>query len=156
MCESKFCQQALATSSTTSPVQIKVTELESYSRPMCNKLCASSHDALDRRRGNPQAPSSTSFVDHSIDLPWWNFLSPEFGAKFQREVPWFLEIPEFPYNKHTRIGQMKLHAKKTRLYPLFRCYTSLWRTDRLTDGRTDRYTTTAYRISIASRGKMTS
>jgi len=25
------------------------------------------------------------------------FLSPEFGEKFQREVPLFLKIPEFPY-----------------------------------------------------------
>ena len=136
MCESKFCQQALATSSTTSPVQIKVTELESYSRPTCNKLCASSHDALDRRRGNPQAPSSTSFVDHSIDLPWWNFPSPEFGAKFQREVPWFLEIPEFPFNKHTRIGQMKLPCKKN---PALSVVSMLYQlvADRQTDGRKD-------------------
>ena len=29
---------------------------------------------------------------------WRNFLSPEFGAKFQREVPLFLKVPKFPYN----------------------------------------------------------
>jgi len=29
---------------------------------------------------------------------WRNFLCPEFGAKFQREVPLFLKLPEFLYN----------------------------------------------------------
>jgi len=29
---------------------------------------------------------------------WRNFLSPEFRTKFQREVPLFLEIIEFPFN----------------------------------------------------------
>jgi len=28
---------------------------------------------------------------------WRSFLSLEFGAKFQSEVPLFLNIPEFPY-----------------------------------------------------------
>ena len=32
-------------------------------------------------------------------MPLRNFLSPEFGTKFQREVPSFLELPEFPYNR---------------------------------------------------------
>jgi len=31
-------------------------------------------------------------------MPWRNFLSPEFRTKFQREVPLFLEITEFPFN----------------------------------------------------------
>jgi len=43
---------------------------------------ASSPDALDRRRYNPGAKFSKSRV--------W--------AKFQRQVPLFLEIPEYPYN----------------------------------------------------------
>ena len=29
---------------------------------------------------------------------WRNFLSLEFGTKFQTEAPLFLEIPEFPFN----------------------------------------------------------
>ena len=37
----------------------------------------------------------SNFVDNAIDLPWRN-LSPEFGTKFQREVPLFLDVPEFP------------------------------------------------------------
>jgi len=32
------------------------------------------------------------------DMLKLNFLSPEFGTKFQTEVPLFLEIPEFPFN----------------------------------------------------------
>jgi len=73
-------------------------QLEDYSQPACNKFCASNHDTLDRRRCNQQAVPSTRFFDHTIDLQ--NFLSPEFGAKFQREVglPLLLEVPEFPYN----------------------------------------------------------
>ena len=66
-------------------LQIEVMESEGCSRPTCNKLCASSHGALDRRRCNPQARPSTSFVDHTIDLPWRNFLRPEFEAKFDRD-----------------------------------------------------------------------
>jgi len=31
-------------------------------------------------------------------MPWQNYLSPEFGAKFQRDVPLFLKVPEFPQN----------------------------------------------------------
>ena len=73
------------TTCTTNPEQIEVMESEGCSRPTCNKLCASSHGALDRRRCNPQERPSTSFVDHTIDLPWRNFLRPEFGAKFYRD-----------------------------------------------------------------------
>jgi len=37
----------------------------------------------------------TAEVSHSpmVHMLRWNFLSPEFGTKFQREVPLFLEIP---------------------------------------------------------------
>ena len=34
----------------------------------------------------------------TIDIPKQNILSPEFGTKFHREVPLFLEIPEFSFN----------------------------------------------------------
>jgi len=30
-------------------------------------------------------------------MPWQNFVSPEFRKKFQKEVPLFLEIAEFPF-----------------------------------------------------------
>jgi len=32
------------------------------------------------------------------DMPWRNFLSPEFRTKYRREVSLFLEITEFPFN----------------------------------------------------------
>jgi len=83
----------VGTNCTTNPEQIEIVELEGHSPLMYNELCASSHDAFDRSIGDVvQARPSTSFVDNAIDLPWRNFLSPEFAAKFQREVP------EFPFN----------------------------------------------------------
>jgi len=96
-----FCQllhNSVGTGCTRNPEQIEVMKLQGYSRPTCNNFCASSHDALDRRRCNPPAPPSTSCVDHtidSIDLSWRNFVKSRVWAKFQRKVP---EIPEFPYN----------------------------------------------------------
>jgi len=72
MCQSKFYQllhNSVGTTCTTSTEQSEVMELEGYSRPTCNKPRASSHDALDRRTCDPQARPSTSFVDHTIDLP---------------------------------------------------------------------------------------
>jgi len=62
-------------------------------------------------RCSPQARPSTSFVDNIIDLPWRNFLGPEFGIKLQREVPLLLEIPEFPYNTVYRICGINFYAK---------------------------------------------
>ena len=58
------------------------------SRPTCNKLCTCSEarGALDRRRRNPHARPSTSFVDSATDLPWRNFQSLGFGTEFQREA----------------------------------------------------------------------
>ena len=73
---------SVGTSCTTNPEKkIEALELEGYcySRLRCKTLCI---QPLDRRRCNPQARPSTSFVAHTIDLPWRNFLSPQFGAKF--------------------------------------------------------------------------
>ena len=42
-----------------------------------------------------RAKSTTRWT---IDLSWRNFLSPGFGAKFERKVPLFLEIPVLPFN----------------------------------------------------------
>jgi len=83
---------------TRNPEQIEVMELEGYSRPTRDKLCAPSYGALDRRGCSLQAPPSTIFVDDTIDLPWRNFLSPEFWAKFQSEEPLSLAVAKFPYN----------------------------------------------------------
>jgi len=61
----------------------KYMELQHYSRPKCNKLCASRHDASTVAG---VVNKLDEFVDNTIDLRWWNFLSPEFGTKFQMEV----------------------------------------------------------------------
>ena len=46
-------------------------------------------------------------------MPWRNFQSPEFRTKFQREVPLFLEITEFPFNT-VNAGRVKeTHMPKT-------------------------------------------
>ena len=47
---------------------------------------------------NPEQIEITELGGYTIDLPWRNFLSPEFGTKFQRKVPFVLAVPEFPYN----------------------------------------------------------
>jgi len=45
-----------------------------------------------------QVWSTRSTVDELlIDLAWRNFPSPEYGTKFEMEVPLFLEIREFLY-----------------------------------------------------------
>ena len=46
----------------------------------------------------------------TIDMLWRNFLSPEFGAKFQREVPLFLKVPEFHYKGVARPGRSPARA----------------------------------------------
>jgi len=53
-------------------------------------------DLVDRRRSSLSRSERPHFS--TIDMPWRNFLSPEFTTKFQREVPLFLEITEFPFN----------------------------------------------------------
>ena len=64
------------------------------------KNCEFSHDVLDHRRCNPQVQPSMSFDDHTntpSTCRGKNFLSPEFGAKFKREVALFLKVLEFSY-----------------------------------------------------------
>jgi len=119
-------------------------ELEGCNQPTCNKLCASSHDALDRR--SLQAWPSTSFDDSAIDLPLRNVLRLEFGAKFQREVPLFLEITEFPEN---RIVQRKPPCQKTSYVRLVVSIQYRHVTDRQTNTRRH---DSIYRASIASCG----
>ena len=96
------------------------------------------------RQCRQQAPSSTSYVDNAIDLPWRNFQSPESGIKFQREVPLFLEIPKFPHNT--------VWDRWKEAYVL---KTNSIRFDTTTDGRTDGQThdDSKNRASMAPRGK---
>ena len=60
--------------------QIKLTELEHYGRRMCKRMCVEPR-RVDRRKCGQQARPSMSFVCNTIDLPWRNFLSPEFGLQ---------------------------------------------------------------------------
>ena len=69
----------------------------------------------------------------TTDLPWRNFLSPEFGAKFQTEVPLFLGYPNFLKTRF-KIGQRELPCQNLVLsLQSFRYNTGLLRTDRRTD-----------------------
>jgi len=126
---SKSCQllhNSVGTSCATNPEQLEVTELEGYSRPTCKKtLC------IQPRRARP----STSFVDHSIDLPWRNFWSPKFGTKFQTEGMLFLKVyPNFLITQWFRIGERELPCQN-QLYP-----SSQFSTIPACDGQTDRQT----------------
>ena len=60
-------------------------ELEGYSQLTCNKQ----PQHVGRHRCDLPAWLSMSFVDNIIDLLRQNFISAEFGTKFQREAPLF-------------------------------------------------------------------
>ena len=60
-----------------------------------------------------------SFVDNAIDLPWRNFLRPEFGAKFQRNLgstPIFWDTVNF-LNAQSGLGGRKPPCQK-QTYPV--------------------------------------
>ena len=92
---------------------------------LTNVQWTSSHDVLDRRRCNPQALPSTSFTDHTTDLPWQ-----ELGTKFQREVPLFFEIAEFPYNTVQDRSNEASTPKTSTIYLVVWYNTDLWQRDR--------------------------
>jgi len=77
---------------------------------------------LDQRRSNLSLSehrrlSEANLIARStIDMPWRNFLSPEFRKKFQRDVPLFLQIPNF-LETQCRTGRKKPPRKKTQLDP---------------------------------------
>ena len=96
------CCTTVRTSCTINPLQIDVVESEHCGRRTCARdECITSTVQPrrgDRRKFRQQARPSKSFVDNAINLPWRNFLSPEFEAKFHSKVPLSLEIPTFPQN----------------------------------------------------------
>jgi len=62
----------------------------------------------------PQRPSvGELYIQHiaTTDLPWRNFVSPEFVTKSQREVPIFLELLNFLITQ-CRIGGKKPPCQK--------------------------------------------
>ena len=81
-------------------------------------------------------------------MPWRNFLSPDFRTKFQREVPLFLEITEFPLN--TMYGGWK-EAQMSKTSSIRSSVSIEHRL--VTDGRTQAHG--QYRGCIASRGRNT-
>jgi len=73
---------------TTNPQQIEVIELP----VKVDRLVVNSHDSSIavqrcRQQTRPSTTTTMNFVDNAMDLTWRNFLSPEFGTEFQREVP---------------------------------------------------------------------
>jgi len=65
---------SVGTISTTKPEQIETMESDDYSRRTCNIYYVRSvTTGRVVARCDPQAGTSTSFVDRTIDLPWRNF-----------------------------------------------------------------------------------
>ena len=60
--------------------------------PTVAQRCRYNSSQWTRRRCNPQARPSTSFVDYTIDLRWRNYLSSELGTNFQRVIRLFFEV----------------------------------------------------------------
>ena len=87
--------------------------------PLVNKL--------DRRRRRRVLLTTRSTCRDKI------LLSPEFGTKSQREVPWLLVISKFSYNTvwdRWKIGGRKHPCQNpARFVQSFRYNTGLWRTD---------------------------
>jgi len=113
-----------------------------------------SFNKLDRRRRRRDLLTTRSTCHGEIF-----FLSPVFGTKLRREVPLFLEIPEFSYNTLYRISGKKLPRQNpARLVASSRFDTVRLMKDRQTDGRTDGRTQddSKYCASIASPGKKAS
>jgi len=61
----------------------------------------------------------------AIDMLKQNFLSPEFGTKFQTEVLLFLEMPEFPLNTVQERWKEAPKQKPARFIQPFRQNTDL-------------------------------
>jgi len=87
----------------------------------------------------------------TIDIPKQNFLSPEFGTKFQRKVPLFLVMPEFLFSTVRWVkgsSRGKTSSIRSAASMELRLVTET-QTDRRTQGHS--YST---RASIASRGEI--
>ena len=83
-------------------------------------------------------------------MPKQNFLSPEFGTKFQREVHLFLDLSEFPFNT-VWDGWKEAPIAKTSSILLSVSTQLRLVTD--TDGQTDRHIAMAVPVLAVSRGK---
>ena len=110
------------TSCTTNPKQIAVMKSELIDCPLTFRHYSKQPRLVDCSIGvqAPPLTTTTSFVDNAIDLPRRNFPCPEFGAKFQREVPLFLEVPEFPTRQRRICFRKLLYPKRARFVQPFR------------------------------------
>jgi len=129
----KSCQllhNSVGTSRTTNPQRIEVTELEHYVRPTWYKLCASSHDALDRRRVLLITPSTCRAEFFYVQ---------SLGKSSRRKYSYFWTYPNF-LTTQFRIGRRKLQRQNAAL-------SGLWRTDRQT------HDDSICRASLTWRGK---
>jgi len=126
------------TSCTTNAEQIAIMKLKGYSSPTCGKQPR----LVDCRIGVVNKLDRRRVVDDAIDLPWRKFLSPKFGTKFQKEVP---------YN--TVWGRWKEASRQipARFVQSFRYNTGLERlTDRQMNRRTEIRRQYTYRLQRES------
>ena len=88
-----------------------------------------------------------SFVDNTIDLPWRNFVSPEFDTKSL-----IFQIPRFPYRPYNTVWDRYKEASVPRISSIRPVVSIQYRlvADGRTDRRTDIYDASKYRAkSIA-------
>ena len=102
----KALNATVETRCTINPQQFEVMELDNHGRPF-------SKNATTRRLSTSSTVDDDdefwSFVDNAIDLPWRNFLSPEFGTMFHSEVPLLGRYPKFLYNNTVWDRRRKRH-----------------------------------------------
>ena len=123
MCWSKPCQllqNKVGTSRTTNPQRMEVMESEDYSQPTCNKLCVSSHDALDHRTCNRQARLLTSFYRAMLCIRGTSHGSSNgLGASARWPLPWGWQQIKRPISLRWRMpGQSHWTSRRMRVTPL--------------------------------------
>ena len=96
------------------------------------RLVVNSHDSYRcRQQARPSTTTTTSFVDNATDVA--NFFSKSgVATKFRREVPSFLEIPQFPHNTVWDRWKEASTLKPSSIRPVVSTQYGL-----VTDGRTD-------------------
>jgi len=67
----------------------------------------------DGRHFEKKSVESSYLCNRVIDLSWRNFLSLEFGAKFQRKLPLFLKVPKFPISSSVSIELQLVTDRQT-------------------------------------------
>ena len=109
----------------------------------CTSAVPAGHHRVLSTAGQPLS----LFISYSpmVGVPWRNFRSTEFDTNFQREVPLFLEMPNFLKTQRSTGRGKPVCKKSARSVQPFRYNTGVWQTHRYS-------TTVNTRASIASRG----